>query len=57
MVTNLFQLVMALHGWPVYVVVFALAFLEAAAFLGLVLRGETRTPDMVSYFMQGQGGP
>ena len=41
MVTNLFQMVMALHGWPVYVVVFALAFLEAAAFLGLVLPGET----------------
>lgn len=41
MVTNLFQMVMALHGWPVYVVVFALAFFEAAAFLGLVLPGET----------------
>jgi len=41
MVTNLFQMVMALNGWPVYVVVFALAFLEAAAFLGLVLPGET----------------
>jgi membrane protein DedA with SNARE-associated domain len=37
MVTNLFQMVLALHGWPVYAVVFALAFLEAAAFLGLVL--------------------
>jgi membrane-associated protein len=41
MVTNVFQMVIALHGWPVYVVVFALAFLEAAAFLGLVLPGET----------------
>lgn len=41
MVTNLFQMVMALHGWPVYVVVVALAFLEAAVFLGLVLPGET----------------
>lgn len=41
MVTNLFQMVMALHGWPVYLVVFVLVFLEAAAFLGLVLPGET----------------
>ena len=41
MVTNLFQMVIALHGWPVYAVVFALAFLEAAAFVGLVLPGET----------------
>jgi len=41
MVTNVLQMVFALHGWPVYVVVFALAFLEAAAFLGLVLPGET----------------
>ena len=41
MVTSLFQMVMTLHGWPVYAVAFALAFLEAAAFLGLVLPGET----------------
>ncbi len=37
----MFQMVMALQGWPVYAVVFALAFLEAAALVGLVLPGET----------------
>jgi membrane-associated protein len=41
MVTNVFQVAIALHGWPVYVVVFMLAFLKAAAFLGLLLPGET----------------
>ena len=41
MVTSLFQMVMTLHGWPVYAVAFALAFLEAAAFLGLALPGAT----------------
>lgn len=32
--------VLALHGWPLYLVVAALAFGEAAAFVGLVLPGE-----------------
>ena len=32
--------VLALHGWPLYLVVAALAFGEAAAFIGLVLPGE-----------------
>jgi membrane-associated protein len=41
MLTSLFQMVMTLHGWPVYAVVVTLAFLEAAAFVGLVLPGET----------------
>lgn len=32
---------LALHGWPVYLLITALGFAEAAAFLGLVLPGET----------------
>lgn len=31
----------ALHGWPVYLVIAALAFAESAVFVGLVLPGET----------------
>ncbi len=33
--------VLALHGWPVYLLITALGFAEAAVFLGLVLPGET----------------
>lgn len=32
---------LALHGWPVYLLVALLAFAEAAAFVGLVVPGET----------------
>lgn len=38
--TTLVGVVSTLHGWPLYLVVGALAFGEAAAFVGLVLPGE-----------------
>lgn len=31
----------SLHGWPVYLLIAGLGFVESAAFLGLVLPGET----------------
>ncbi|MCD2194933.1 DedA family protein [Actinomycetospora endophytica] len=35
------ELVASVHGWPIYLVVGLLAFGESAAFIGLVLPGET----------------
>ncbi|MEO7752787.1 MAG: DedA family protein [Terracoccus sp.] len=35
------QVILSLHGWPVYLVVALLAFGESAVFLGMVLPGET----------------
>lgn len=35
------QALLGLNGWPVYVVVGTLAFVESAAFVGMVLPGET----------------
>ena len=42
MITNFSNLLASLHGWPVYAVAFAAAFLESAAFVGLAIPGETR---------------
>jgi len=39
--SSLAQTLLGLNGWPVYVVVTALAFFESAAFIGMVLPGET----------------
>jgi membrane-associated protein len=41
MMATLLQLVAGLHGWPVYAIASAAAFLESAAFFGLVVPGET----------------
>ncbi len=41
MIATLLQALAGLHGWPVYAVAGAAAFLESAAFLGLVVPGET----------------
>ena len=41
MIATLHQALAALHGWPVYAVAGAAAFLESAAFFGLVVPGET----------------
>lgn len=38
---HLGNLLLSLAGWPVYVIVGMLAFLECAAFVGMVLPGET----------------
>lgn len=41
MIATLLQALAGLHGWPVYAVASAAAFLESAAFFGLVVPGET----------------
>jgi membrane-associated protein len=41
MMATLLQLVAGLHGWPVYAIAGAAAFLESAAFFGLLVPGET----------------
>lgn len=41
MIATLLQALAGLHGWPVYAVATAAAFLESAAFFGLVVPGET----------------
>ena len=39
--TAVVQTLLSLNGWPVYLVVGVLAFVESAAFVGMVLPGET----------------
>ncbi len=41
LLTSAVQTLLALNGWPVYLVVGTLAFVESAAFVGMVLPGET----------------
>lgn len=41
MISSFLGLLVGLHGWPVYVIAWAAAFLESAAFFGLVVPGET----------------
>lgn len=41
MIASLLHLLAGLHGWPVYVIAWAAALLESAAFFGLVVPGET----------------
>jgi len=40
-IAHLVHGLLQLHGWPVYLVVAALTFVESAAFVGFVLPGET----------------
>lgn len=41
LIAHLVRGLLQLHGWPVYLVVAALTFVESAAFVGFILPGET----------------